>query len=334
MKRVRIQLLTVLCFAAAIGVARGSWYDDYAEGIKAARAGQWARVVASMTKAIQGNAKEANNARTYGAIFINYKPYYYRGVANLNLGKYEQAIADFEKTMGPGEIDLGPIEAHIKRAKDALAGETTTTVIVDPPEPPPPSIDPLLRRSAEAAVNQALDRLEAAQQRNAAGTTEYKDAMTQYRDASRRLNSVTSNDDLRTVIRVADGAVRLANLAIGPPPPPPPPTDTTKTAIVENDVLGPTRKNLRLALVSYFEGDFVAAETKFKGLSRDLPRNPWIWAFLGASQWSRYAFETEEELKVEAIRSFKKARQYGWKGGLPQKYFSRRIRNAFERTAG
>lgn len=333
MTRSRIQLLTVLCFAAAIGVARGSWYDDYAEGIKSARAGQWARVVTSMTKAIQGNAKEANNARTYGAIFINYKPYYYRGVANLNLGKYEQAIADLEKTMGPGEIDLGPIEVNLKRAKDGLVVPDTTTRVEPPPPPPPPSIDPLLRRNAETAVNQALDSLEAAQQRSAAGTTEYKDAMTQYREASRRLNSVTSNDDLRTVIRVAGDAVRLANLAIVIPPPPPP-TDTTKTAIVENDVLGPTRKNLRLALVSYFEGDFVAAETKFKGLSRDLPRNPWIWAFLGASQWSRYAFETEEELKVEAIRSFKKARQYGWKGGLPQKYFSRRIRNAFEKTAG
>ena len=333
MKLVRIQLLTVLCFAAAISVARGSWYDDYTEGIKAARAGQWARVVASMTKAIQGNAKEANNARTYGAIFINYKPYYYRGVANLNLGKYEQAIADLEKTMGPGEIDLGPIEVNLKRAKDGLVVPDTTTRVEPPPPPPPPSIDPLLRRNAETAVNQALDSLEAAQQRNAASTTEYKDAMTQYREASRRLNSVTSNDDLRTVIRVAGDAVRLANLAIVIPSPPPP-TDTTKTAIVENDVLGPTRKNLRLALVSYFEGDFVAAETKFKGLSRDLPRNPWIWAFLGASQWSRYAFETEEQLKVEAIKSFKKARQYGWKGGLPQKYFSRRIRNAFERTAG
>ena len=67
----RIQFLAALCFATAIGVAQASWYDDYAEGIKAARAGQYAKVVASMTKAIQGNAKEANNARTYGAIFIN-----------------------------------------------------------------------------------------------------------------------------------------------------------------------------------------------------------------------------------------------------------------------
>jgi tetratricopeptide (TPR) repeat protein len=333
MKRGRIQFLAVLCFATAIGVANGSWYDDYAEGIKAAKTGQWAKVLSSMTKAIGGNNKESNNARTYGAIFINYKPYYYRGVANLNLGKYEQAIADLEKTMGPGEIDLGPIEVNLKRAKDGLVVPETTTTVAPPPPPPP--IDPLLRRNAETAVSQALDSLEAAQQRNAAGTTEYRDAMTQYREASKRLNSVTSNDDLRTVIRVAGDAVRLANLAIViPPPPPPPPTDTTKTAIVVDDVLGQTRRNLRLALVSYFEGDFVAAETKFKGLSRDLPNNPWIWAFLGASQWSRYAFETEDQLRLEAIKSFKKARQYGWKGGLPQKYFSRRIRNAFERTAG
>lgn len=89
-----------------------------------------------------------------------------------------------------------------------------------------------------------------------------------------------------------------------------------------------------MALESYFEGDFVTAERKFKGLTVDLPNNPWIWAFLGASQWSRYAFETEEYLRRDAIGSFKKARQVGWKGGLPQKYFSRRIRNAFANTAG
>ena len=111
-------------------------------------------------------------------------------------------------------------------------------------------------------------------------------------------------------------------------------TTTSKPIVAIEDVLGNTRKNLRVALESYFEGDFVTAERKFKGLTTDLPKNPWIWAFLGASQWSRYAFETEDDLRQEAIKSFKKAKQHGWKGELPPKYFSRRIRNAFKTTAG
>lgn len=335
MNRGRIRVAAVLCFAAAIGVANASWYDDYDAGIKAAQAGNWAKVVDSMTKAINGNAKESNNARTYGAIFINYHPFYYRGVANMNLGKYEQAIADFEKTSGPGPLDLGSVGENIRRAKAMASGPevTQTTATVAPP--PPPSIDPALRTRADAALTQARERLEAAQQRNATSTSEYKEAMQQYRDVNRQLNAANSNDDLRKVISLAGEVVFLANSAIAPV------IDTSTTAttattatVAVEDVLGTTRKNLRLALESYFEGDFVAAERKFKGLTTDLPRNPWIWAFLGASQWSRYAFETEDDLRREAIKSFRKAKQNGWKGDLPPKYFSRRIRNAFKTTAG
>lgn len=331
MKPRRIQFLAVLCFATTIGVANASWYDDYEDGIKAVRAGDWARVISRMTSAINGNAKEGNNVRTYGAIFINYKPYYYRGLAYLNTGKYQQAITDFEKTMGPGQENRGSIEELIKRAKDALAVPDPTPPPPQPPPPQPPTdlIDPVLRAQADSGMKQAQDRLEAAQQRGATGTNEYKEAMQQYRNANSRLTSATSNADLRAVINVAREVVLLANSAniIVPPPPPPPGP--------EEPILGPIRANLRGALESYFEGDFVAAERKFKALAnKDLPKNPWIWAFLGASQWSRYAFETEDYLKRDAINSFKKARQYGWKGGLPQKYFSRRIRNAFANTAG
>ena len=339
----RIGLLAIISFAAAIGVANASWYDDYEDGIKAARAGNWQRVVDTMSKAIAGNKTEANNARTYGAIFINYKPYYYRGVAYLNLGKNEQAIADLEKTLGPGQLDLGPIEIHIKTAKDRLRTDVPTPqptpqpqptpVPVPVPVPQPPSIDPALRTRAESAIESARARLAAAQQRNAVNTNEYKEAMTQFREANRRLNAAASNDDMRAVANIASEVVLLADSAnVITPVPTPVPVNTT--AQVEGDVLGATRRNLRGALESYFEGDFVNAERRFKRLSVELPKNPWIWAFLGASQWSRYAFETEDYLRVEAINSFKQAKRNGWKGGLPQKYFSRRIRNAFERNAG
>src|ERR1041385_806426 len=82
----------VVFFAASAAFA--SWYDDYDAGLDAVRKGQWQTVIAKMTAAISGNAKENDKARTYGAIFINYHPYYYRAVAHLNLGHYEQAVAD------------------------------------------------------------------------------------------------------------------------------------------------------------------------------------------------------------------------------------------------
>src|SRR5713226_1821849 len=94
-------------FAAlvGVGVATASWYDDYNAGIAAVRKGQWAVVIQKMTAAINANPKENDNARTYGNIFINYHPYYYRGLAYLRTGKYDLAISDLEKTSGPGEVD-------------------------------------------------------------------------------------------------------------------------------------------------------------------------------------------------------------------------------------
>jgi tetratricopeptide (TPR) repeat protein len=94
-----------------------SWYDDYAAGIAAAQAGQWSAVIRKMSDAIGDMPKENNKARAFGAIFISYHSYYYRGVAYLNIGKREQAIRDFEKTSVPGEIDLGALETLMQRAK-------------------------------------------------------------------------------------------------------------------------------------------------------------------------------------------------------------------------
>ncbi|HEX7190281.1 MAG TPA: tetratricopeptide repeat protein, partial [Thermoanaerobaculia bacterium] len=96
----KLSIALVLTFVATGAFA--SWYDDYDAGIAAANKGQWGVVIQKMSAAIAGHPKEGNNERTYGNIFIPYHPYYYRGVAYLNSGKYELAVADFEKTSGPG----------------------------------------------------------------------------------------------------------------------------------------------------------------------------------------------------------------------------------------
>ena len=106
MKRHAFLAIVLLAIATT---ALASWYDDYNEGVKAVATGRWQVVIQKMTAAIAGNSKENDNARTYGNIFINYHPYYYRGIAYLRTGKYEQAISDLEKTSGPGESDQGSI---------------------------------------------------------------------------------------------------------------------------------------------------------------------------------------------------------------------------------
>ena len=329
------QFLLAVALVLIANVALASWYDDYEAGINAVRKGQWQVVIQKMTAAIAGNAKENNNARTYGNIFINYHPYYYRGLAYLRTGKYEQAISDFEQTSGPGEVDRGSIEELMQDAKAKQAAAVTQTeptpTPVPIPKPPPqpvpvpfptptpgPTIDPALRLQVTNAISAANQSLAAARGRNAASTAEYQRGMSALVDANQRAGAAKTNDDLQAALALANNAKLFADSAqVGKPLPP---------------VFDQYQPQLRRALENYFAGEFELAARDFKSLSAKLPTNGWIWAFLGASQYSQYAFEADEGYKAAAIESFRKAKQYrSWKGGLPQKYFSKRIRTAFER---
>ena len=55
---------------------------------------------------LTGSAKEKPNAnaRTYGMQFIDYIPYFYRGVAYYQTGELDKAKADLETSQSFGEI--------------------------------------------------------------------------------------------------------------------------------------------------------------------------------------------------------------------------------------
>ena len=350
MRRAKYLVVAFLALLLPAGVAMASWYDDYDAGLKAVRSGNWSVAAQKMSAAIGAHDKENNNERTYGAIFINYHPHYYRGVAYLNLGKYEQAIADFEKTQGPGEIDLGALDTLMQRAKAKLEGPppestaptptpvqprpvTPTPITPAPITPNVPSMDPGLRQRVQAAIDNAQSHLKAAQQRKATGSPQYAQALQSVLNANTGLASAKSNDDLNNVLAAAQNATLLADSATAPgvPANPTPVLVPTRPVAAADAALGQTKERLRRALEKYFAGDFEEATRGFQSLSQELPKNAWIWAFLGASQYSQYAFEADDNYKDAAMMSFRKAKQYGhWSGGLPQKYFSRRIRKAYE----
>ena len=349
----RIVVVAILTLAVA-GVAQASWYDDYDAGLAAVRAGNWSAAAARMSAAIKANPTENNKARTYGMDFRNYHPYYYRGAAYLNLGKYEQAIADLEKTSGPGPENLGAVETMIDRAKKQLAAASApepeptpvrppvATPVNPTPTPVPPAMDPALRQRASAALGSTKQKLQAAQQRRAGGSPQYTQAMQMYSNAVTRNDSARNNDDLNAVISSADNAGDLADLAMPPnvPAPNPTPVAPTPSPIVPKPtaattaVLADTTNEVRLALENYFAGEFDDASRAFEALTKKMPTNGWIWAFLGASQYSQYAFEADESYRTAAVRSFQKAKRLrSWNGGLPSKYFSKRIQKAFRDTS-
>ena len=344
-----VRILALVLALALAAAAQASWYDDYDAGLAAARAGNWSTVASKMSAAIKEQPKENNKARTYGAIFINYHPYYYRGVAYLNLGRYQQAIADLERTSGPGPENLGSIGELLDRAKRQLAAASVPEpepVKPEPAKPEPskptpstptaPQIDPALRQRAASALGTAKQKLQEAQRRRATGSPQYAQAMSLYTDATTRNAAVKSNEDLSAIISMAENAGDLAELAAVPAPggfiPAPVPAPVpTKPAIVTDVLLDDYKVQLRSALESYFAGDFDEASRAFLDLTTKLPNNGWIWAFLGASQYSQYAFEADESYRAAALKSFRKAKLLrSWKGGLPEKYFSKRIRRAFQ----
>ncbi|HYS53688.1 MAG TPA: hypothetical protein VER58_07995 [Thermoanaerobaculia bacterium] len=331
------------CLAIATG-APGSWYDDYNDGVKAVTGGRWQVVIQKMTAALSGNAKENDNARTYGNIFINYHPYYYRGLAYLRTGKYDLAISDLEKTSGPGEVDRGSIDNLMQEAKmkQAAANVEPTPQPVPPTpqpikptpqpiQPAPPTIDPALRQQVTAAIGAANQSIAGARDRKAGSSPQYQQALTALADANQKNATAKTNEDLQAALGSANNAKLFADAAMAPGVQPTSTAGQTKPNVATTLVLGDTAKRVRNALESYFSGEFEDASSQFTSLSKEMPRNGWIWAFLGASQYSQYAFEADEAYKSKAIQSFRKAKQYrSWKNGLPQKYFSRRIRKVFE----
>lgn len=362
MTRVRIAV-AVLALSLFAGIAEASWYDDYDAGLIAVKKGNWSSVIQKMSAAIKGNPKEGDRVRTYGVVTVNYHPYYYRGVAYLQTGKYEEAVADLERTSGPGPENLGSIDTLMERAKRQLAAanepdpeparpEPAVTrpnvpaqqPAQQPAQPAAPAIDPNLRQRAAQALAATKQKLQAAQQRRASGSPQYAQALSMFSDASTRNAAARSNDDLSAIIAMADNAGDLADLAMAPNVPAPVtnapvPSPLTPAPVVPKPAAATTTimqeadysNDVRRALEDYFAGEFEDSARRFEQLAQKMPDNGWIYAFLGASQYSLYAFEGDESYRSAALRSFQRAKQLrSWKQGLPSKYFSKKIRKAFD----
>jgi tetratricopeptide (TPR) repeat protein len=333
------------------GGAFASWYDDYDAGLAALRKGNFQLAIQKMTAAINANPKEDNHARSYGAIFINYHPYYYRGVAYLNSGKYEQAVKDLDTATGPGELDQGPLETLLQRAKSKLEANNTPEPQPPAPQPPTPqpptpqprlpqpvpvpvpstpSLDPGLRQRVAGEISSARSHMTAAQQRNASGSKEFSKATQLLAEANTRSATARSNDDLNAALASAQNASTYFDAAAAPAVVATTTRNPTKPDKATDVVLGNTKARLHNALDNYFRGEFEDATKDLEKLSGEMPKNGWVWAFLGASQYSQYAFEADEKYKASALESFKKAKTYGKFGnGLPGRYFSKRIQKAF-----
>ena len=292
----RIIVLTLLFVVFATGVAHAKeYYESYADGLKSVESKNWSDVIAKMTEAIGKNPQENKKARTYGANFIQYHPYYYRGIAYFNQGKYQEAIDDLQRALGVGKVNLGTPESWVLRAEQRMSIQAQlppTTTQAPPPtttQAPPPTTT------------------------QAPPPTKFPPPTTTQAPPPTKYPPPTTTQ--------------------APPPTkyPPPTTTQAPPPVLAGDTSA-LKSKVRDALRSYFNGDFQRSEIALDLLSKEQSGNAMIWAFLGASRYNGYVLsgEANASMKSGAEDAFRRARQIKPALRLDAKYFSPRVRNFYE----
>jgi tetratricopeptide (TPR) repeat protein len=353
MTTLRRSAIFLLLFLVSTSSFAAKWYEAYEDGVSAAKKKNWGVVVQKMNEAIAAKPNEGDKERSYGAIFVNYKPYYYRGIAHFNLGNFEEAVRDLEKTGGPGDVNVGSVESTLSKAQARLAGpQTTTTPVVvtqtqptiptttsttRPVNPTVPTVDPAIqanRRQAEAMLARAEREQTTASSREAQvlAAQQFSAGQNLYMQAKERSISADTAADWKAVGDLADRAARTFSLAST--------TalaaktkDTTNVNAAADAVLATERNQLRGALENYFNGDFAEAARVFDQLARgSLGKNAMVHAYLGASHYYDFYLGggTQPEKQEAAARAFRKARQLNAKLTLSSKYFSPRVRKFYD----
>jgi tetratricopeptide (TPR) repeat protein len=290
-------MATIALVVALLGVvsARAAeFYESYDDGLKAVESKDWNVVIARMSEAIRKNPRENKRERSYGANFFPYHPYYYRGIAYFNQGKYTEAIDDLQKALGVGRINLGTPESWVLRAEDRLRYSASA-------QQPPPTATQVTQQPAQQPPPTAT---QVAQQPPA-------------QPAQRPQQPPAQQPTTTQPVQRPQPTTR-------PQQQPPAPVATADTGVLKAKV--------RDALRFYFNGDFERSGIALDLLSKEQESNAMIWAFLGASKYNSYVLsgESNEAMKGEAKEAFRRARSIKPSMQLNARYFSPRVRNFYE----
>lgn len=356
--------LTVLLLALAVTVpASAEWYDDYFDGIDAAKKKNWSVVVQKMTAAIGKKPNEEKKAKTYGVQFIAYHPYYYRGVAYMNQGKWADAVEDLKKATGVGEVNLGDPATLLISANQQLVAEqirtqqpATPPPTTQPTTPRPAGPDPAVvaaREKAEGAIQTARTKLNRAQQADASihAPSDFDAASNLLKQATSANVNATTAADYDKVADLADRAARAFDAAVTnaemkiaeierqrrqqpttPTPAPPTTRPPTPTSSATRDTLSETKRRLKQALQAYFDGDFSRSANQLEQLALDQPNNAMIYAFLGASRYYDYYLggQSDAASLQRAKEALRQAKSINPSLKLSADYFSPRVRGFFD----
>lgn len=156
-------LLLLASLFATPARSQEQWYTYYTNAQEAIAASDWSQAVQELEKALQRKPAPQFEAETYALQLVNYVPFYWLGVAYYNQGDFEQAGANFAKSLSWGTIkrteyfDMlrhyqGTLQ-RIQASRDSLASLRRAL------REPPGAMDHAARLAAKwSALADALDQ--------------------------------------------------------------------------------------------------------------------------------------------------------------------------------
>jgi tetratricopeptide (TPR) repeat protein len=150
--------------AAQPAFAVQEWYDYYLQARDSdIPSRRWADCLKNLERAQQLRPSPGNNVRTYGVIFIDYLPSYYRGVCLLRQERFDDALLAFDAAEREGAVKRAHEFAGLGRLRaEAQSGRNGLMVVKARAE-----VDRLLREARElgrrASYDEALALLKQAE---------------------------------------------------------------------------------------------------------------------------------------------------------------------------
>ncbi len=128
--------LGALALLASPALAAQAWYEYYLQARDSdIPERRWSDCLQNLDAALKQRPGPANNVRTYGMIFIDYLPHYYRGVCLMGQEDYAHALEAFKREEESGAIRRTRYEADlVKRrlqAEDAEKARITREAVAE-----------------------------------------------------------------------------------------------------------------------------------------------------------------------------------------------------------
>jgi hypothetical protein len=138
-RRTALVTLLVVCSTTALLAQSSRWADPYREGLKALDARSYEQAASLFQRAIAADPRAAANKYVEGVFSMDYFPYFYLAIAQLELRQYDQASANFTKARATRMNRA--LTTRLDDYEKRLASEATVAR-GGPPQPPPQPAQP------------------------------------------------------------------------------------------------------------------------------------------------------------------------------------------------